>query len=489
MTPSANQSPVEAIRLLMERSPELRSTILHFSPGDIILQENQSNQRLYILLEGQIDLIKRSDSGKDNIIDQFQPGALLGLLSFWSQDPTFTSSQALTKVECLCLEQEIYQHLLETDSEFKNVLNSLIISNLVDRYRRVVNLNVEVQSLTQELQEERNRLQKTVEDLHRTRDKLINQEKLATLGQLFAGIAHEMNNPCAALSRSSGNLNCELTALFKNEGPFYAFQVEGRLLELGMESPFLDSEKNRERMTLLSERYPNLKRSLIRKLAQLPIEGIELLEQKLDPNKNEDGSKIQQLLIFFDIGLFLRSICSSTERIHKLITSLKNYSRPPTNSPEYADIHKGIYDTLLLLNNRLKHYSVKLELSELPQIECYLGEINQVWTNILTNACDAMPPEKSSEIIILSGLCEDNCSVWIEFRDNGPGIPSEILSRIFDPNFTTKSRGQSFGLGLGLSISKSIIKKHHGKMTVSNLPHGGAVFQIKIPIHSNKLNS
>ena len=478
-----NESPIQAIRSLMERSPGLRSSIRRFSPGDVILHENETNDKIYILLEGEIELIKKEPNHDKIVIDQFQSGAFLGLLSFWSKDPTFTSSQAITRVECLCLQRKAYEALLNTDAEFKELFTHLIISNLVDRYRRVVNLNIEVQKLTQALENERNRLQETVADLHRTRNQLINQEKLATLGQLLAGIAHEMNNPCAALCHSASHLNHEFPLLFEENGPLKNYALEGKLLHLGLNSPYLDANETRQRMSKLSDRFPHLKRSIVRRLSQIPMQALELLENKLKLNslKPIDEAKVHHTLIFFDIGTFLRSINSSAKRIHRLIVSLKNYGRPNSTSPEHIDIREGIHDTLLLLNNRLKHYTVHLNLSDIPAIDCHPGEINQVWTNILTNACDAMPAKASSEIHISCGLTDNKSAIWVVIEDNGPGIPEEILSRIFAPNFTTKSRGDFFGLGLGLSISKSIIEKHQGKITADNSSLGGASFHIHLP--------
>lgn len=426
----------------------------------MILVEETVNEHLHIVLEGEVEMLKKDVHGEFIVTDKFEPGSFLGLMSFWTHAPTFTSSRAITSVKCVSISREDYDLLNETNPQFSRICQDLMIKNLVERYRRMVNLNVEVQTLT---------------------SRLVHQEKLATLGQLLAGIAHEMNNPVGALLSNVDTLYETIPQLFQKGASSDAMECERKLLDLGLNSPYLSTQESRTRMACLTEKFPHLKRSMIRKLALLQDEGIQLLqnEYQLTQKNAETKKSINGLLSFFEAGVYLRTIASSSKRIQNLILSLKSYGRPDHHEPEKVDIRHGLQDTLVLLNNRLKHYQVHLDLPDIPEIECYPGEINQVWTNILTNACDAMPP---GETIYLACGYDDKEKIWVTITDSGKGIPKELLHKIFEANFTTKSRGASFGLGLGLAISRDIIEKHNGTLVASNSSGGGACFRITLPI-------
>ena len=236
-------------------------------------------------------------------------------------------------------------------------------------------------------------------------------------------------------------------------------------------------------MNRISETYPNLKRGIVRRLGQLPdniYSAIEPLLTKIErSSKDACFRELNDNLTFFELGLYLRSIQLSTDRISKLVVSLKNYGRQDQGNIAVVDLRDGIRDTLTVLNNRLKQYKIDLHFDEIPNYKCSASELNQVWTNLLINASDILGDRNDGLISIQTYF--ENQHIILKFSDNGPGIPEGLETKIFETNFTTKNTSGKFGLGIGLAITKEIIEKHGGRITACNTNDGGAQFTITLP--------
>jgi signal transduction histidine kinase len=190
-----------------------------------------------------------------------------------------------------------------------------------------------------------------------------------------------------------------------------------------------------------------------------------------------------------DLPRLLNSMKVGAERIQKIVLSLRNFSRMDEAEMKVVDLHEGIDSTLLILQSRLrptrKQIAIEVvkDYGELPLVECYAGQMNQVFMNLLVNAIDALSDRRKQgdcpKILIQTRHIEDQV-VAIEISDNGIGIPPEMQSRIFDPFFTTKPIGE--GTGLGLSISYQIMQKHQGVLACTSKPNQGTTFRIELPI-------
>ena len=461
-------STEEALERLVQRARALGREPEYISAGSQLLHEGHINRTLYILLEGSAENSKSDTKGSSIQVDAIGPGSLLGILSFWTGRPAFTDSVAATDLTVLRLEREDFERGVSQDPEFTRLTQQLFVTNLSDRYRRVVGLNLEVAELTDELEQERNALREAVEDLKQTRTQLIYQERLATMGQLLAGIAHEINNPSAALMKSVEFVSREMPSLFKGD------PASAQLFAAGFSAPFLSSEELRRRLEDLQSRYPKLSRSFCRRLTRLDRDALSLLEPELTAGRFD---AVVDRLRVFELGSALHSIHLAEERIRRLVKSVKSYSRGENQESCATSLEQCIRDTLVVLNHRLKHYEVKLELEEPLVVQCCPGDINQIITNLLTNACDAGAPGQT--IVIRTESDED--WVRLEVEDQGPGIAEEMLEKIFETNFTTKKGGTEFGLGLGLAISRELAHKHKGSLTARNVAGGGAVFCLELP--------
>ncbi|MEG5160413.1 PAS domain S-box protein [Microcoleus sp. AT3-A2] len=285
-------------------------------------------------------------------------------------------------------------------------------------------------------------LEKAVRELHQAQTQLIQTEKISSLGQLVAGVAHEINNP---INFIYGNIT---------HAKEYATDLLGLL-------------------HLYQEKYPN------------PVP--EILEAAED---------IEVDYLMEDFTKILESMKVGADRIRDLVVSLRNFSRLDESQMKRVDIHEGIESTLLILQHRIKANVLRpaieiiKEYGNFPKVECYVGQLNQVFMNLLGNAIDALEEynstHSSKEIYsqpnrIRISTSASSETVTIRIADNGMGINQEFIGKLFDPFFTTKPVGK--GTGLGLSISYQIIvEKHRGKLQCISTPGEGAEFVIEIPI-------
>lgn len=311
-------------------------------------------------------------------------------------------------------------------------------------------------------QAQANQLTETLQDLQKTQSQLIHSEKMSSLGQMVAGIAHEINNPVNFIM---GNLS-------------HGSEYIHNLLEI---------------LALFQAHYPE------------PAAPIQAKSQAIDLE-----------FLAADLPKLLSSMKLGADRIHQIVLSLRNFSRLDEAEKKPVDIHEGIDSTLLILQSRLKpdrfspEIRIEKDYGDLPLINCYAGQLNQVFMNILSNAIDALQMSKEETFnllgeevsensdsatfvqadpaIYIQTLCLKHDQVEIRIRDNGPGMTEDVAKRLFDPFFTTKPVGQ--GTGLGLSISYQIVvEKHGGTLRCFSQPDRGAEFVITIPVSDGCLQS
>jgi signal transduction histidine kinase len=322
---------------------------------------------------------------------------------------------------------------------------------------RLARANADLELTSQNLQEQTEQLKQALFDLQQAQVLLVQNEKMIGLGQMVAGIAHEINNP---ISFINGNLA-------------YAKEYFDQLLLL---------------LQLYQQHYPE------------PIPEVQLAIEESDLN-----------FLFQDLPKLISSMEIGAHRINEIICSLRNFSRLDEVGMKSVNIHEGIDNTLLILNNRLRSHSgsqkiqVIKEYGNLPLVECYAGELNQVFMNIISNAIDALEEQQNQgekvqinspiylhchyslpatnqqlPTIYIRTQIVENSRIKIQILDNGPGIPKSLHSRIFDPFFTTKPVGK--GTGLGLSISHRVIQEHGGSLKCNSSPQQGTEFIIEIPL-------
>lgn len=313
--------------------------------------------------------------------------------------------------------------LMRSYAEINRVNRALVSAN--------DELEQRVERRTQALSQASAALQREVDERRQLENQLVQSEKLASLGQLAAGVAHEVNNPIGFVSSNLGALDDYFSRL------------------QDMLKAYADAEN-----TLI----PN---TLSAELAKLRTE-------------------IELDYLLEDIPALIRESKDGISRVARIVKDLKDFSRVDSSHDwQLADLHQGIESTLNIVASELRHKAdLVKEYSPLPQVECLPSQINQVIMNLLVNATQAMGAERG-KIALRTGTGENR--VWIEVADNGCGIPAESLQKIFDPFYTTKPIGQ--GTGLGLSLSYGIIKRHGGEIRVDSEVGVGTTFRVELPIH------
>ena len=272
-------------------------------------------------------------------------------------------------------------------------------------------------------------LELTLQKLQNTQAQLIQSEKMSSLGQMVAGIAHEINNP--------------------------ANFIHGNLIHVGE-----NIEDLLDLISLWQQQYPESTPEIAEKIEEIDLEFLQ-----------EDLPEI------------FTSMKMGTQRIRNIVLSLRNFSRLDETGIKAVNLHEGIENTLLILNYRLQDkITLVKEYGELPPVECHGAELNQVWMHLLTNAIDAFESSTSSQNpqITITTQTLNPQEVAIQITDNGVGIPNKVQNKIFDPFFTTKPVGK--GTGLGLSICYQIIQQHGGEIQVNSQVGKGTQLQVILPV-------
>ena len=321
----------------------------------------------------------------------------------------------------------------------EGILLSLALADRINIIRNEKEQLVREQNITLEIKvnERTQELNKTLDHLKETQTQLVDAEKMASLGILTAGIAHEINNPINFVSSNIPPLRQDIDDLKSIINKYEEINESGNLNAKLIE-------------------VTNLKQQLDYEFIKTELDGI------------------------------ISSIENGANRTTEIVKSLRNFSRLDESDLMFADMNEGINSALVLLRSEYAEIEINKNLGELPMIECYPGKLNQVFLNLLNNAIYAVQNNTFRESIgkIDIKTLKENEVIKIIITDNGIGIKDEFLEKIFDPFFTTKEVGK--GTGLGLSIVYRIIESHHGKIEVTSKINEGTTFTIRLPIHQKK---
>lgn len=429
--------------------------VLELKPGETLYQEGDSKGYFYIVLSGQIKITKHL--GAEEIVMRIHNrGQFTGSLNVLTGGVAQATASSVDASRVIQFE------------DFKKLLKScpstidLLIPALAERSK-----NLEVM--------------------------LRQQEKLAELGKLSAGLAHELNNPAAAGTRAAQQLNSAISTLQQNmlspRGQSFSAhhrQLLGELQHKAVNGVYYKPDLSPLKQSILEDELADWLESvgvenawdISPSLVSVGIESshLETLAQEMESAAFNDA--MSWLKASLTVNTLVNELELSTSQISSLVGAIKNYSYVDRGATQEIDIHQCIDNTLKILNHKIKYgvTVIKEYSSDIPEVSAYAGELNQVWTNLIDNAIDAMNGQ--GELTIRTSL-ENNC-VLIEIIDNGVGIPVELHSEIFTPFFTSKALGE--GSGLGLDISRGIIvKKHKGNLRFESEP-GKTNFQVRIPL-------
>jgi signal transduction histidine kinase len=426
---------------------------MNIRAGEMAFHQDDPADAMFVVLEGQMQA--RGELAGETVVIPMKPGDVTGVLPFSRMKQFTVGAKAITDSRVLRYPASQFPDLVQKMPELAQRLVGLMSDRIRETTRR---------------EQQRDRL--------------------ASLGKLSAGLAHELNNPASAAKRATSQLRDVLKKIrdashalgSRDLSPEQKAEIEK------LETAFVQSnEVPRDALTIsdLEEQIDSLLRShgqndlwqmaadLARKNVQ--PEALESLFAILDPDTAR--AALVRIAASVEVATLLNEIESGTSRISDLVRAIKEYTYMDQAPLQNVDIVKSLETTLTILNHKLKHgVVVKRDYQKIPLLVNSFGsELNQVWTNIIDNAIDAMGGEGKIQVRTYR---EDNCVV-VEIADNGPGIPADVRPHIFEPFFTTKGVGE--GTGLGLDTVQRIVKKHRGNIQVSSKP-GDTRFQVWLPL-------
>ena len=406
-----------------------RGEIVDLAPGDRLIGEGEEADALFVILDGEFEVTKRS--GRAEIpLARVGPGALQGEIAALEGGRRLASVRAVTDGEALRIPVDAMRELLNAGPD----VALSVIRTAVGRLR----------SMEATLRE---------------------REKLAALGTLVAGVAHELNNPAAAAARSARALRdamAVLDALPRPASPLPPHPTDGAPPRSAL-----------ERADLVDE---------ISRLTDGPEAATALVDAGWRPEQLRDQPPevARWLAAQAAVNQLLDELGMSVERISEIVTAVKGYAYLDQAPRQRVDVRIGLEQTLVILRHRLNENRITVvkELADdLPEIEVYGSELNQVWTNLVDNAADAM--QDGGTLTLRAQRDPDGDGVDVSVCDTGSGIPPEIRARLFEPFYTTKPPGK--GTGLGLHISHNVVARHGGRIEVAS-GADGTCFNVVLPV-------
>lgn len=398
--------------------------------------------------------------------------------------------------------------VLALGHSLQNMLNEDVLETL-QVFINEVSIVLDNALLVKQLEQSNCDLENTITELKSTQSQLVQSEKMASLGQLVAGVAHEINTPAGAINAAAANLMNFLPSvpasfrvlLGEHFSPddqenllIIISRLFGSIIEKRKSTLSLRQEAKGLETLLAQEGFDDVRR-LAKQIARLELKDstTELLHLLKQYNSTP---LIEFLENCGKIVNATKDIKLSIDIIARIVNALKMYSRLDQAKVEEVDVHEGIETTLIILQNQIKlGVEVKRNYGDLPKIFCYANELNQVWTNLIHNALQAMNGTGTLTIETYRLSQEPDMGrgdtgppdadeiqeekIGVKITDTGPGIPKEIQAKIFDPYFTTKDQGEGSGLGLG--IAQQIVERHYGEIRFSSQP-GETNFEVCLPV-------
>ncbi len=442
--------PEDALQQMQEHGTEIQLAI-----GEILFAEGEENYGFHIVLDGEIEITKVVGKEK-RLLAIHHRGEFMGEVSLLNHSASIASAHATMPSRILRIELAAFKRFLIECAAIGDTILAAMVGRTID---------VEGQ--------------------------LRQQEKLAALGKMSAGLAHELNNPAAAGNRAANvllerftslqTLTVQLQHCLTTEQLKFLGKVQLEAIAYVANSPQFEALTQSDKEDEVTDWLENHDVTKAWQLAPTLVNaGIDV--QKLAQIKGIlDSQSLNDALLWLEANLatsgLINEVKQSTKRISELVKAVKGYTYMDTAPLQEVDIHEGLDNTLLILSHKLKQGIVVTKQYDrtIPLINAYGSELNQVWTNLIDNAIDAMGGKGELKIRTIN----NNCAI-VEIVDNGTGIPPAIQSRIFEPFFTTKGVGE--GTGLGLEIAYRIVVNRHGGNIYFESQPGKTCFRVHLPI-------
>lgn len=425
--------------------------------GDVLFEQGDAGNRAYVIREGELEILKLAE-GREVLLAVRKAGEVIGEMSLLHEAPRSATVRAKGPARLIAIRFDDFEKLLDNSPSAARAMLHTITARL------------------------------------KSTEKMLRQsEKIAQLGTLTAGVAHELNNPAAAVQRGAEQVKVALSDFQEANQGLAALELTPEQLERveALDSEVRERAKKPSRLDALtrSDRESEMEEILegagierawvmAPAFVDLGFVAAELTSLSNGFSAPQFNSVAHWISATYGVYNLLEEVEQGAKQISQIVKALKTYAYLDQAPVQLIDVHEGLDNTLILLRSKLKKgITVQRDYAEdLPRIQAYGSELNQVWTNLLDNAIDAL--EGQGEISIRTR--RQGNWVVVEIEDNGPGIPEEIQGRIFDPFFTTKGPGKGTGLGLDISYN-IVVQRHHGDVRLTSRP-GRTCFEVWLPM-------
>ena len=433
---------------------------LALKEGEVLLRPNKLNRRLFLILEGTLVGYIENETGEPYEIFRSSAGQFVGVYSYFS--PTHRSYSTVvadgdSRLAYIDEEQKVVED--EDGRSFAEHFLPVIVHEIYLRQLFAQQISIENQA---------------------TLRKLYRAESLAMLGQMAAGLAHELNNAVGVIKRNAEFIADRADEFIRNnerEGLYHYFRK-------GLDEGQSQSSADLRRLRRELERRFDLPVPAARKLAMAGVTPEELTA------RTDDLTRLAERIdYYFETGLVVHDMLLAAAQASSVVRSVNELGATNRELVLPTDVNQTLREALALLRKPLEGISLQLDLAEnMPTLPVNPGELIQMWVNLIKNAAEALRDDLPPEPQIMLRTREVRAYVVIQVIDNGPGIPGELLPKIFQPNVTTKVEGLSFGLGLGLAIVKRLVAKYQGQIEVDSRP-GRTAFTVQLPVDPEPLIS
>jgi signal transduction histidine kinase len=448
--------PAEQLRWFVENAEERR-----LQPGEVLFRKGDAADYMLVYLEGEAHS-RRDENMADGFVYIARAGdpttEVTGKLPFSRMSAYPATSHAVTPVRVLVFPERLFPEMFQR----MPALAQRLVGVMSDRVR----------------------------EMTKAADQ---RDKLMALGKLSAGLAHELNNPAAAARRAADELLAALEEMraadlglcrhhLSPEQRAAVAEFEQAAVARGASSQAMNaleqSDREDEIGAWLEARGVNEGWSVAQSLVEAGIDVAALDELRSRVGDGAFADVLARVGAQLSVARLAADIKTSTGRISELVLAVKEYSYMDQAPLQEVDLHKGLDNTLLILKHKLKKKSINVVrdyAAEVPRLTAFGGELNQVWTNLIDNAVDAMAEGGTLRV----RTKREPLDVLVEIRDDGAGIPEDVKARIFEPFFTTKAVGE--GTGLGLDAVLRIVRRHRGNVRFESKP-GDTCFQVRLPL-------
>ncbi|WP_070967798.1 ATP-binding protein [Vibrio sonorensis] len=438
----------EAFQNLIERYFSCAERQLTLQSGSTVLEQGDTNQRLYYVIEGELEGFDLETDGRKIKVFSAGRGAFIGVHSFFSGTDIASSTViARSDLKLAWIDRETPAYMPEHYGPITSQFTPVIVNELSRRQKRATR-----EAVAKE---------KAIEKLNLA-------EQMTTLGQLAAGLAHELNNAIGVVQSQSQRLESVILNLLEEAHPdasqFFDFGL--------MHGQKVTASEARRGGKEIANRY-GLSPQTAKAMARVWPEGEVPKEWLIAP---------EEAVQFWQTGRDLHDLRLAANHTVGIVKSVKQLGRMDTLDETWLDINETLNQSVSLLQSDLRRVKVRMRPGELPQFKGSHTELVQVWVNIIKNACDAMEDRDNAELEIVTRQSKNRILVTI--ANNGAEIDEATRRKIFQPNFTTKKGGLSFGLGLGLSIVRRIVTGYEGSVVVKS-EASRTVFRIKLPVEEH----